>query len=72
MKSEIGEIQQLNERLIYEAEQARQRAKALPPGTERDALLKKARQAEITDRWLSSSELRLPIQHRSDRARSCR
>jgi len=30
--------------------------KKLPPGSERDALLKQARQAEITIRWLSSSE----------------
>jgi hypothetical protein len=54
------EIQQVNERLIREAEQARKRAKTLPPGRERDALVKKARQAEIIDRWLSSSELKPP------------
>jgi hypothetical protein len=30
------------------AEEARERAKKLPPGPERDALLQKARQAEIT------------------------
>jgi hypothetical protein len=57
MKSEISEIQRLNKRLTHQAEQARERAKKLPPGPERDALLKKARRAEITDRWLSSSEL---------------
>ena len=50
------EIRQANERLIRVVEQARQRAKKLPPGIERDALLKQARQAEITIRWLSSSE----------------
>jgi len=50
------EIRQVNERLIRVVEQARQRAKKLPPGIERDALLKQARQAEITIRWLSSSE----------------
>ena len=60
MKSEISEIQRLNKRLIQEAEQAREHAKKLPPGRERDALLKKARRAEITDRWLSSSELKPP------------
>jgi hypothetical protein len=38
---------QANERLIREADEARNRAKRLPPGPERDALLKKARQAEI-------------------------
>ena len=60
MKSEISEIQRLNERLSRQAEQARKRAKKLRPGHERDALLKKARRAEITDRWLSSSELKPP------------
>jgi hypothetical protein len=49
-----------NKRLIRVAEEARERAKKLPPGPERDALLKEARQAEITQRWLSSSELRPP------------
>jgi hypothetical protein len=28
--------------------------KKLPPGPERDALLKKTRQAEVTEQWLSS------------------
>ena len=48
MKSEISEIQRLNEHLSRQAEQARKRAKKLRPGHERDALLKKARRAEIT------------------------
>jgi hypothetical protein len=60
MKREIIEIQRLNKRLIDEAEQARERAKKLPPGPKRDALLKKARRAEKTGRWLSSSELKPP------------
>ena len=51
---------QANERLIAVAEEARERAKKLPPGPERDALLKNARRAEITDRWVSSSELQPP------------
>ena len=51
---------QANKRLIRVAEEARERAKKLPPGPERDALLKKARQAEITQRWLSSAELKPP------------
>ena len=50
---------QANERLSA-AEEARERAKKLPPGPERDALLQKARQAEITQRWLSWSELKPP------------
>jgi len=60
MKSEIREIQQMNERLIREAERARERARKLPPGPARDALLKKARQTEKIERWLSSSELEPP------------
>jgi hypothetical protein len=62
------EIRRANERLIRVVEQARHRAKKLPPGTERDALLKQARQAEITIQWLSSSELRSPTQNRSGSA----
>jgi hypothetical protein len=60
MKCGINEIQLSNERLIRQAEQARERAKKLQPGPERDALLKKARQAEKIERWLSSSELEPP------------
>jgi hypothetical protein len=60
MKREISENQRLKERLIHQAEQARERAKKVPPGCERDALLKKARRTEITGRWLSSSELKPP------------
>jgi hypothetical protein len=55
-----SEIQQANEHLIRAAEQARRLARKLPPGPERDALLKKARQAESTERWLSSRELKPP------------
>ena len=38
MRSEIIEIQRMNERLIRAAKEARERAKKLPPGPERDAL----------------------------------
>jgi hypothetical protein len=41
-------------------EQARERAKKLPPGPKRNALLKTVRQAEIIDRWLSSPKLKAP------------
>ena len=52
---------QTNERLIHRAaEEAREGAKKLPPSCERDALLKNARRAEITGRWLSWSELKPP------------
>jgi hypothetical protein len=54
----------LKDRLLQEAEQAREQAKALPLGSQRDALLKKVRQAEAAaaqiDGWLSSPGLRPP------------
>jgi hypothetical protein len=43
-----------------EAEQARERAKQSPPDSERDAQMKRGREVEIIDRWLSSSELKPP------------
>jgi hypothetical protein len=51
------------DRLANEAHQLRDEAVALPSGPERDALLKKARQAEIAshlDEWLSSPGLQPP------------
>jgi hypothetical protein len=51
------------DRLANEASRLREEAEALPHGAERDALLKKARQADITshiDEWLSSPGLRPP------------
>jgi hypothetical protein len=59
----MWEILQANERFIREAEQARWRAKNCHPGPERDALLREARQAEVIDRWLSSSEWESPSKH---------
>jgi hypothetical protein len=53
----------LQERLAREAEQARARATSMPSGQERDALLRRARQAETAsriDQWLSSPGLRSP------------
>jgi hypothetical protein len=50
-------------RLANEAERLREEAEALPHGPERDALQKKARQADIAshiDEWLSSPGLRPP------------
>jgi hypothetical protein len=53
----------LGERLIEEAKLARERAEQLPLGSERDALLKKARHAvtaaHIND-WINSPGLRPP------------
>jgi hypothetical protein len=46
-----------------QAEAARQRASALPPGAERDALIKQARQLETASQmneWLTSPGLQPP------------
>ena len=53
----------LEARLTEEAKRLRNRAKLLPPGAEREALIKKARQAEIGSHmteWLTSPGLRPP------------
>jgi hypothetical protein len=53
----------VGERLIEEAKQARERAEQLPIGEERDALLKKARQADVAahiEDWLNSPGLKSP------------
>jgi hypothetical protein len=53
----------LEERLAEEAKRLREEAKSLPPGAEREALLRKARQAETgshMSEWLSSPGLRPP------------
>jgi hypothetical protein len=52
-----------HDRLASEAARLREEAEALPHGPERDALLKKARQADIAshmDEWLSSPGLQPP------------
>jgi hypothetical protein len=63
MKSLVGQSKSLKDRLLQEAEQAREPAAALPPSSERDALLKKARQVETSvhiDDWINSSGLQPP------------
>jgi hypothetical protein len=63
MKKPLDQAQSFKDHLVQAAEEAKERAKALPPGAERDALLKKARQAETArhiDRWISSPGLRPP------------
>jgi hypothetical protein len=55
----------LKDRLLQEAARDRERAETLPPGAERDALKKKARQSETAahiDEWLSSPGLQPPKQ----------
>ena len=53
----------LQDRLSAWAEQVRVQAAGLPPGPERDALLKKARQADTaahSDDWANPTGLRPP------------
>jgi hypothetical protein len=55
--------QSLEGRLSEEAKRLRAEAKLLPPGAERDALIRKARQAEIASHMnesLTSPELQPP------------
>jgi hypothetical protein len=57
------QIKSLEDRLTEEANRLRERAKSLPPGPQREALLGKARQAETgshLSEWLTSSGLRTP------------
>jgi hypothetical protein len=60
----IKQVLTLRERLIQLASHAREQANKLPPGNERESLLKKARQCETAshiDEWLRSSGLRAPV-----------
>ena len=53
----------LKDRLTAFAEEARQKATELPPGPERDEMLKKARQADTAshlDAWANSPGVRPP------------
>ncbi|WLB24067.1 hypothetical protein [Bradyrhizobium japonicum] len=63
MRRRFKQTVPLEERLAQEAERLREQAKQLPHGSEREALLRKARQAEtgshISD-WLRSAGLQPP------------
>jgi hypothetical protein len=53
----------LEDRLAYEAKRLRDQAKTLPPGRERDEIVRKARQAETgshMSEWLNSHGLKSP------------
>jgi hypothetical protein len=55
--------QSLEARLAEEAKRLREKAKLLPPGAERDDLIRKARQAETgahMSEWLTSPGLQPP------------
>ena len=57
------QAQSLEIRLAQEAKRLREGAKLLPPGAEREALLRRARQAETgshMSEWLRSPELQPP------------
>ena len=47
-------------RLVMDAQSKRERARQLPPGKERETLLKEARQDEVLAEWLTSPGLRRP------------
>jgi hypothetical protein len=57
------QTQSLEARLAEEAKRLREEAKLLPPGVQRDEMIRKARQAEIgshMNEWLMSPGLRPP------------
>ena len=63
LRRRFKQSQSLEERLSEEAKRLREEARVLPPGTVREALLRKARQCETgshMSEWLRSPELRPP------------
>ena len=50
----------LEDRLVMDAKKSRERARELPPGKERDALLEKAREDEAVAGWMTSSAQQPP------------
>ena len=62
-RNRVKQTQSLEERLAGEATRLRQQAKLLPPGADRETLIRKARQAETGSNmsaWLSSPGLHAP------------
>jgi hypothetical protein len=63
LRRRFKQTQSLEERLAGEAKRLREEAKLLPPGVLREALLRKARQAETgshMSEWLRSPGLQAP------------
>jgi hypothetical protein len=63
LRRRFKQTQSLEERLAEKAKRLREEAKSLPPGAVREALLRKARQAETgshMSQWLSSPGLQPP------------
>lgn len=59
----INHTSSLEDRLADQAQRFREQANTLPPGKERDALIRKARQAETASHiseWVASPGLRSP------------
>ena len=59
----LKQLKSLEERLTEDAKRLREEAKLLPPGAVRDAMLRKARQAETgahVSEWLRSPGLQAP------------
>jgi hypothetical protein len=53
----------LNQRLTEQAKRLREKARAMPPGIEREQLIRRARQAETAahmQEWLTSPGLQTP------------
>jgi hypothetical protein len=63
LRRRFKQTKSLEERLSEESKRLREEAKSLPHGAAREALLRKARQAETASRineWLSSPGLQPP------------
>jgi len=63
LRRRFKQAQSLEARLSEEAKRLRAEAKLLPPGAQREEMIRKARQAEIAshmDEWLTSPGLRPP------------
>jgi hypothetical protein len=63
MRRRLKQTLSLEERLAEEAKRLREEAKLLPPGPQRETLLRKARQCDTgshMSEWLRSPELRPP------------
>ena len=63
LRRRFKQTQTLEERLSEEAKRLREEAKLLPPGAQRETLLRKARQADTgshMSEWLSSPGLQPP------------
>jgi hypothetical protein len=62
-KRPFRKVASFEERLAEEAQRLKNQARALPPGTQREGFLRKARQAETAShisQWLSSPGLASP------------